>query len=117
MFTSIKIINILKKNKVKNWHKFSWKRTSYLVPIYCPEYFNPSKFNWEKYSWAVPWFSPQHFNSKKYNWEDNSWAIIHYRPELLDVNKADLKNIIETFPKYKGMSLKEIKKKAILNKL
>ena len=96
-----KLINnkSFKKNTLlwTSLHKnpFSWTFFSTAVLQYCPEYFDPEKFNWNSYS----------------------WAIIHYRPEFLDFNKANLKNITQNLTKYKDMSLKEIKKRAILNRL
>ena len=78
-------------------------------------YKNP--FSWKYYSSAVLEYCPEYFDTNKYNWKKDTWAVVHYYPELLDLNKANIENIFEWFPKYKGMSLKEIKEKAILNKL
>ena len=96
---------------------FSWESDSKLVAIYCPEYFNSEKFNWDYNSYYVAEYCPQHFDSNKYDWEDQSWAVTMFCPKNLDLDKANLENIIQNLTKYKGMSLKEIKEHAILNKL
>ena len=100
-----------------NPNKFNWKSESFYIVEYCPQHFNSNKYNWKKDSDSLVQFCPQLFNSKKYNWKIDSWAVIKYCPEKLDINKANLNNIIRKYPKYKDMTLKRIKQIAILNKI
>ena len=82
-----------------------------------PLFFKDRIFSWEYHSKFVIEHCPQHLDSNKFNWENSSWAVVNYCPEKLDINKASLTNILLYFPKFKTMSLKEIKKQAILNNL
>ena len=133
-------VNITKRwEETPNMSSFNWENYSWLVIKYCPQYFDPDKFNWKedsdfvaefcpqhfdtnKYNWKrdskfIIEYCPQHFDSNKFNWEEHSWIIIKSCPQKLDINKANLENIIRNIPKYRDMSLKEIKQHAILNKL
>ena len=62
------------------------------------------------------WFN-ELLETEKYNWVADSDTVIKYCPEKLDINKANLRHIRAHFPKYNNMSLGQIKKQAILNKL
>ena len=103
--------------KYSNIKKFNWEEYSYSIAKYCPQYFDTNKFNWKEHSWAITCYCPQHFDSKKFNWEVYSCTIIGFCPEKLDINKANLENITKYFSQYKNMTLEEIKKTAILNKI
>ena len=91
-----KIEKVLRREGLLNKNQaFSWYDDGSYVPEYCPEY----------------------FDTNKYDWTYNSYTVIQYCPEKLDLKKANLENIIFYISKYKGMSLIEIKKQAILSKL
>ena len=96
---------------------FTWEYYSYLLCEYCPQYFDPNKFNWKDHSHYLAEFCPEHMDINKYNWKDDTWAVLGYCPEKLDLKKASLEDIIKGYPQYSAMSLKEIKQRAILNKL
>ena len=109
---ALKKRNILTQNTTS-----SWRPHSQLVAQYCPQHFDPNKYNWELHSWAVARFNPKNLDPEKYNWVADSDTVIKYCPEKLDINKANLRHIRAHFPKYNNMSLGQIKKQAILNKL
>ena len=111
------ITQILVEKGIIKYIPFSWEEHCDLVIRYCPTLFDTNKYDWKYYSREIAKYAPQHFDPKKYNWKEDSWAVIKYCPEKIDINKINLKNIIKKLPKYKGMSLEEIKKHALLNKL
>ena len=108
---------LIKKKILCDKESFSWDEHSDYVAIFCPQLLNIKKYDWKNWGREIAEHCPQHFDTNKYNWRNHSWAVIKYCPEKLDTSKANLKNILEIFPQYKNMSLEEIKKKAILNKL
>ena len=75
------------------------------------------KIFWKKASSILAMTYPNLINPDMYNWETSSWAIIKYCPQKLDIQKANLENILVSFPEYKGLTLKEIKKKTLLKKV
>ena len=118
MTTEQKIKEILVEKYILNEEDpYIWEEECWAVLIHCPQYFKTNKYNWERYSAYIAEFSPQHLDTNKYNWEKGSLAVVKYCPEKLDIKKANLENIIKKFPQYKNMSLKEIKKISILNKV
>ena len=112
------IENILRKNNllISN-QKFNWETDSKYVAQYCHQLFDTNKYNWKNDSQYLALFCPQHIDVEKFNWLLDTWSILMHCPEKLDLNKACIKNIHYWFPEYKNISLDQIKKKSMLNKL
>ena len=71
---------------------------------------NIEEFDWNAFSYLIPKYCPEYFDANKYNWEEFSWAVVEYCPKKLDINKANLENILESYPEFKTMSLRQIKR-------
>ena len=108
---------LIKKTIIQNSNQFSWYYHSWAVIRLCPQYIIEEELNWENTSQTVAEITPEFVKSDYFNWKDASWAVVHHCPENLDLNKANLQNIIEHSTQYKNMSLKEIKHRAIINKI
>ena len=76
-----------------------------------------SGFSWEEDSDLIPKNAPQFIKNPLFNWENSSYQVIEHCPEKLDIKKAYLDNITYYLPQYKNMTLEEIKKHAIIDKL
>ena len=79
---------------------FDWKKHSWAVAMYCPQYFDPDKYNWEEYSWAVAEHCPEYFDPDKFNWEEYSGSVAKYCPDKLDPERYNWQTFSDWVAKY-----------------
>ena len=107
--TAKKITNLIKE------HNLLWEIKVKLLDLGLLH--RMDEFEWEDYSDTIVKYLPQYISHSEFDWLQYSHLVLKLHPTELDINKACIDDIIHHYPKFENMSLKQIKKQAIINKL